>query len=111
MATRSLHKGSSRSRIFTPAPAGIPEKSDAPFWRGERCEHHVAARHAAETERRERKAAEKEAKRGTPRGERRQRSPNAQLRRLERALGRRKTLAAQQRIQQQIKQLREQLSA
>lgn len=84
------------TRILLSRPTGLEEA--APFWRGARAETIVAARVASYPKR---------AARGT--GTARQRSPNAELRRLERALARRKTLAAQQRIQQQIAALRAQL--
>lgn len=79
----------------------LPTGKRAPYWKGARAELIVA-------ERVKRYAAEKAAKKkGT--GPRRERTPHQQLRRLERALAKRKTLAARQRIAQQIKQLKKEI--
>jgi hypothetical protein len=75
------------------------------FWSGERAEHLSYARaltKAFNDKRRPRRAAPEG---GGPRP-RAPRSPNAELRRLERALARRKTLAAQQRCRQRIAALK-----
>ena len=99
--TRTAQHGSP-SRVFTPRPAGIPKKSKAPFWRGERAEDIVQARKIQyDLERANRPA----------RGQRSTRTytPTQRLRRLERALKKRKTLAAQQRIQAEITTLRRDL--
>lgn len=92
--------------VFVPRLAGIPKKSNARFWRGERAETIVE-------ERRTRLAAEKEAKRSSRKSRRRSgapgkprvKTPNQQLSRLKRQLARRKTLAARQRLEARIKEL------
>lgn len=112
MTTRPVHNESRapKRRLVASRPAGIPKHSDAPFWRGERMEHIVAAR----IERQLAEAAAKKANRKTriaPDGTRIRspKTPHQRLRRLERALTRRKTLAAQQRVRAQIAQLRREL--
>lgn len=83
-------------------PPGIPKRSAAPFWRGERAEAIVAARRETYL-----------AKARRPRGTRSvgTKTPQQELRRLERALARRKTLAARLRIQQRIRQLKRENNA
>lgn len=76
----------------------LPNGKRAPYWRGARAELIVGERIAQYA------AAKKSRKRGS--GSPRTRTPSQQLRRLERALGKRKTLAARQRIAAQIRQLR-----
>ena len=88
-------------RIVFPRRAGIT-KSKGVYYQGVRCEALVAARVAEYPARSKRGAGNA----GTPR---KPRSPSAQLRRLERALARRKTLAARQRVQSQIDLLRREL--
>jgi hypothetical protein len=88
-------------RIFTPRPAGIPDRKDGAYWRGERAEAIVsvraAERAATKTVRRTRSGAASK--------------PSRTLRRLERALKRRKTLAARLRLKRRIKLLRAELGA
>lgn len=100
MSTRTLQKGAT-SRLVPKARAGISKKSNAPYWRGERCEAVVEARVASYPTRSSRA--------GNGTSSRKAKTPNQQLRRLERNLARRKTLEARQRIQRQIDQLREEL--
>jgi hypothetical protein len=102
----------SSQRLSPRRSPGIAPRSEAPFWQGRRAEHVVAERTAVARAEKEQKAAERAAKRGakgsrTPRS--RERTPSQQLRRLERALGRRKTLVARQRVQAQIDQLKREL--
>lgn len=86
-------------QIYFPRKRGLHKKLGG-FWRGERCEVIVQ-------ERIEQQARERAARRGTTR--QRSSSPgSSELRRLQRALGRRKTLAARQRIQRRIDALRAQ---
>lgn len=87
-------------RIVFPRRAGIT-KSTGVYYQGVRCEAIVAARVATYPARSRRGAGNA--------GPRKPRSPSAQLRRLERALARRKTLAARQRVQAQIDLLRREL--
>lgn len=95
-------------------PAGIPKSSDAPFWRGERAETIVGRRvkaYAAEkAAKREARSSRSDVDAGVGRS-RQPRTATSQLRRLERALARRKTLEARQRIKQQIAQLRAELES
>jgi hypothetical protein len=87
-------------------PKKVLDRS-APYWRGERAEDIVKARVE------ERKQAKTTRRRSgsQPRGRRSSSpaSPNKELRRLERALKRRKTLAARQRVSARIKQLKQEL--
>jgi len=117
MSPRSLHKGSkkNRQRLVPRHPSGIANES-APFWRGVRCEQVVSARVIGYNEEKEQRALKRRSRRaagsgGGPTGSstRKPRSPFAEIRRLERALARRKTLAAQQRVAQQIAVLKRQL--
>lgn len=86
----------------------------APFWKGQRAEIIVAARVEAYAEE---KAAKRAARRTTP-SARSSRNPNEgpatfvpkELRRLERALMRRKTLAARQRVRARIDALKRELT-
>lgn len=91
-----------RKRLVPKRGPGLIDKS-APYWKGERAESIVSAR---AIENSERKRSRRAGGSGQPR---KPRSPHAELRRLERALARRKTLAAQQRIQAQIKQMKKEL--
>jgi hypothetical protein len=87
-------------RIVLPRKRGLHKKLGG-YWKGERCEKIVRRRIKAMAAEREARAA---AKGGRSRS--RSTSKSSELRRLERALGRRKTLAARQRIQQRIDALR-----
>lgn len=108
---RTVRRGSvgRKEKLFTPHRPGINKRLSA-YRRGERCEAIVAARVSQ-------RQAEREAKRRSKRtgGQRSRsgrpvpRSPSAELRRLERALARRKTLEAKQRLQQRIKDLKRKL--
>jgi uncharacterized membrane protein YqiK len=107
----------SSRRLVPKRRAGIVNE-DAPFWRGETAEQILEQRFNGYRLAREEKAvarvkAREERKSARAAGRapraRRERSPNQQLKRLERNLGRRKTLAARQRIEQQIKSLKQQL--
>jgi hypothetical protein len=95
---KSLQKGlATPERLVPLRPAGISATSTAPFWRGARCEDVVQKRTAARVSAQaERKASGKPAK---------PRTPAQQLARLRRALPKRKTLAARERIAAQIKAL------
>lgn len=95
-----------RPRRIVEAPAPGLTKADGAYWAGARAEDRVVARVRAKAEA---KAAKKSARATRAPGERRARTPQAELRRLERALKRRKTLAAQQRVRQQIEQLKRSL--
>jgi hypothetical protein len=94
-------------RIVSTRSAGLVN-AHAPFWKGQRAETIVSARHATIAAEKEAKRLARAAKKRTPRDAsgKRIRTPNAQLRRLERALDRRKTLAGRQSVQQQIKALK-----
>lgn len=86
------------SRLF-PARSGGLHKELGRYWQGQRAEAIVEAR-----------AAERQRSRRKPRsGSTPTQSPQRELRRLERALARRKTLAARQRVQQRIDVLRKEL--
>ena len=85
------------TRIVSPRRKPGIDKS-APFWKGERAEHIVDKRVAI--------YRAEQAKRAAKKGPRRELTPTRRLRRLERALKRRKTLAARQRIAQQIAQIK-----
>lgn len=99
-------------RIVPARGAGLNKQ--APFWKGDTAEKIIAARRAE-------RAAEVEARRvarASKRGKRVRRrtirgvptvASSKRLRRLERALGRRKTLAARQRVQARIDALRKEL--
>lgn len=82
-------------RIFKPRQTGLDET--APFWRGERAEAIVAARIASYPPRKVRSAGTASIK---------SRSPSAEIRRLERALARRKTADARARLAQRIDALK-----
>lgn len=111
-----------KTRVFESRSAGIPKKSDAPFWRGERAETIVERRASIyateklaklEARNAKRSAKKKHAdytKRARPKSQR-ERTPNQQLRRLERQLARRKTLAARQRLQARIKELKREIDS
>lgn len=99
--SRSAREGSERRRLVPRRAAGCG--NDAPYWRGERCEYVVAARWLAENEMRAAKLTQRQTTRGAT--HRRERTPSAELRRLQRALQRRKTLAARVRLQQRIREL------
>jgi hypothetical protein len=90
-----------KSQVSPSRKAGI--NKSAPYWKGERAEQiidkRVALYRAEKDKRRSRKG------KGLPRPK----TPSQRLRRLERALLRRKTLAARQRIAQQIAQLKAEL--
>ena len=87
-------------------PTKVLDRS-APYWKGERAENIVTDRAVVRAAVKATRRALKPASRSGTSS--RQRSPNAQLRRLERALKRRKTLAAQERVKAQIKQLKQEL--
>lgn len=81
-------------RIVNPRKRGLHKKLGG-FWRGERCEVIVKRRiKQMQVEREARLASKGKRQRAT--------SGSSELRRLQRALGRRKTLAARQRIQRRI---------
>jgi hypothetical protein len=91
-------------RIIT-QPTKILDTSRGAYWRGERCEDIVVKRIA---DRAAEKAARrsKRASRSGADTEGAQRSPQATLRRLERALLRRKTEAGKSSVRDKINQLR-----
>lgn len=92
-------------RVFTAPDPGLTVKHGA-FWRGDRIESIMAERKAAYDAE---LIARQQRRRSKSSGTRRERSPHAELRRLERNLSRRKTLAAKQRIKQQIRLLKREL--
>jgi hypothetical protein len=87
-------------------PTKVLDRS-APYWKGERAEAIVTARAVARAAEKATRQASRPARSSGMSS--RTRTPNAQLRRLERALKRRKTLAAQERVKAQIKQLKREL--
>jgi hypothetical protein len=107
------------TRLFKARRPGIAASSTAPFWCGQTAEALVASRVEAKQAEREAKRLERAEARAAARGTTtrtrrdssapRERSPNAQLTRLRRALARRKTLAARQRVAAQIATLEAQL--
>jgi hypothetical protein len=109
MPKRTLQKGAAR-RIVSPRTPGLAIP-DAPFWRGETAEAIVDARRVAYAEEKAAKASARRRKGGvaarSPRhtGDK----PSRELSRLIRALKRRKTLAARQRVQARIDELQRQL--
>ena len=112
-----------RRRFLKDRTAGINEA--APYWRGERAEDIVQQRVVANAAEKEAKRIARSASRATKatvdpalvkslrssRHAEASGSSSRELRRLERALPRRKTLAARQRLEQRIKQLRQELGA
>lgn len=115
-----MKKTTKKARLFPKRKAGIPEDSDAPYWKGHRAEHMVAARTIENNENKTASARKRAAKRAAKLGqsvgaagvvEPRVTTLTQKLRRLERALARRKTLAAQQRVAQQIKDLKKQIAS
>lgn len=108
---RRAQSVSTKRRLSPTRAPGIATQSDAPFWQGRRAEHVVAERVEAAQAEKAQKLAERAARRNTkgPRAKR-ERTPHQQLRRLERALLRRKTLDGRQRVQAQIDQLKRELA-
>lgn len=88
-------------RIILPRKRGLHKKLGG-FWKGERCGKIVRRRIKALIAEREARHAAKGGRTRSPRATTKQ----TELRRLQRALARRKTLAARQRIQQRIDALR-----
>lgn len=86
------------TRVTASRKAGI--NKNAPYWKGQRAEHIIDKRVALYREEQAKRRSRKG--KGLPRPK----TPSQRLRRLERALLRRKTLAARQRIAQQIAQLK-----
>lgn len=101
----------SRPRI-SPATANGYVDDDAPHWRGDTAERIVRRRRKSI---REDEKAAKASKKTRARGSKRSRTkadpndPQRRLKRLERNIKRRKTLAARQRLQKQIDELRREL--
>lgn len=83
------------------------DNSRAPYWRGERAEMVIADRRRRYEKEAEEKAAQRAQRRRSSGASIKRGSvaPSRLLRRLYRALKRRKTLAARQRVQQRIRQL------
>lgn len=89
-------------RIFPTRKPGITDRKAA-FWRGDTAEKVLAERVAATPTPRRRRAS-------TPRGSGPTSDPAAQIRRLERAIPRRKTQEARDRLQARIDSLRKELA-
>lgn len=93
---------------LAPEPVNGLVDSDAPFWRGDTAERVLEERLASRPQKVHKgsKSRRRSSRTSSSPGEK---DPLRELRRLERVLPRRKTLAARQRLQMRIDQLRKEL--
>ena len=99
-----------KSSRLVPRPENGLVDPDAPFWRGDTAERVLKQRlEEARAKSLNRRKGPKSARRSARASSPGEKDLRRELRRLERALPRRKTLAARQRLQMRIDQLRKEL--
>lgn len=94
---------------LAPKPVNGLVDSDAPYWRGDTAERVLEERLASRPQKVHKGPKSRHISSRTRTSSPQGKDPLRELRRLERALPRRKTLAARQRLQMRIDQLRKEL--